>query len=66
MTERIRTQRELLGYTREKLSEKLNVSAKFCSDIELGVKGRIYPDIDEAVGAAVPEYRLHPVRNRIR
>ena len=39
MGERIRKQRELLGYTREQLAEKLDVSAKFCSDIELGVKG---------------------------
>lgn len=36
---RIRNQRELLGYTREQLAEKLDVSTKFCSDIELGVKG---------------------------
>ncbi len=36
---RIRKQRELLGYTREMLAEKLDVSVKFCSDIELGVKG---------------------------
>lgn len=38
MGERIRRQRELLGLTREQLAEKLDVSAKFCSDIELGVK----------------------------
>lgn len=36
---RIRRQRDLIGYTREELAEKLNVSPKFCSDIELGVKG---------------------------
>lgn len=36
---RLRKQRELLGYTREELAEKLDVSPKFCSDIELGVKG---------------------------
>lgn len=36
---RIRKQRELLGYTREELAEKLNVSSKFCSDIEIGAKG---------------------------
>ena len=36
---RIRKQRELLGYTRETLAEKLNVSPKFCADIELGTKG---------------------------
>lgn len=39
MGTRIRKQRELLGYTREQLAEKLDVSTKFCSDIELGVKG---------------------------
>lgn len=39
MGARIRTQRELLGYTREQLAEKLEVSSKFCSDIELGIKG---------------------------
>lgn len=39
MGQRIRRQRELLGYTREQLAEKLEVSAKFCSDIELGIKG---------------------------
>jgi len=37
--QRIRKQRELIGYSREKLAEKLGVSTKFCSDIELGVKG---------------------------
>ena len=36
---RIRAQRELLGYTREVLAERLGVSPKFCSDIENGVKG---------------------------
>ena len=36
---RIRAQREYLGFTREQLAEKLDVTPKFCSDIELGVKG---------------------------
>ena len=36
---RIRSQREFLGYTREQLAELLDVTPKFCSDIELGVKG---------------------------
>ena len=36
---RIREQRERLRYTREQLAEKLDVSSKFISDIELGVKG---------------------------
>ena len=39
MGDRIRKHRELLGYTRENLSERLNVSTKFCADIELGNKG---------------------------
>ena len=34
MGARIRAQRERLGYTREQLAEKLDVSTKFCSDIE--------------------------------
>ena len=40
---RIRKQREYLGYTREQLAEQLDVSTKFCSDIELGVKGMSIP-----------------------
>lgn len=36
---RIRKQREALSYSREQLAEKLNVSTKFCSDIETGLKG---------------------------
>lgn len=36
---RIRKRRERLGYTRECLAEKIDVTPKFCSDIELGVKG---------------------------
>lgn len=36
---RIRKQREFIGYTREEFAERLDVTPKFCSDIELGVKG---------------------------
>jgi len=36
---RIRNQREFLGFTREQLAEMIDVTPKFCSDIELGVKG---------------------------
>lgn len=36
---RIRQQRELLGYTREEFAELINITPKFCSDIELGHKG---------------------------
>ena len=36
---RIRRQREFLGITREQFAEKLDITPKFCSDIELGIKG---------------------------
>ena len=36
---RIRLQREYIGYTREQFAELIDVTPKFCSDIELGVKG---------------------------
>ena len=36
---RIRAKREQMGYTREQLAEKLDISSKFCSDIELGARG---------------------------
>ena len=36
---RIRQHREFLGYTRETFAEKIDVTPKFCSDIELGIKG---------------------------
>jgi transcriptional regulator with XRE-family HTH domain len=36
---RIRFQREQMDLTREELAEKLEVSAKFCADIEYGMKG---------------------------
>lgn len=36
---RIRFQRDHLHFTREELAEKLDVSAKFCADIEYGLKG---------------------------
>lgn len=42
---RIRRQREYLGYTREKLAEKIEVTPKFCSDIELGLKGMSVPTL---------------------
>ncbi|WP_458407300.1 helix-turn-helix domain-containing protein [Anaerotignum sp.] len=42
---RIRKQREYLGYTREQLAEILEVTPKFCSDIELGVKGMSVPTL---------------------
>lgn len=42
---RIRTQREYLGYTREQFAELLEVTPKFCSDIELGVKGMSIPTL---------------------
>ena len=37
--QRIRHQREFLGYTREQFAELIDKTPKFCSDIELGIKG---------------------------
>ena len=37
--DRIRKQREFLGYTREQLAEQISVSINFCRDIEIGAKG---------------------------
>ena len=37
--QRIRSQREFLGLTREQFAELIEKTPKFCSDIELGVKG---------------------------
>lgn len=42
---RIRKQREFLGYTREIFAEKLDITPKFCSDIELGIKGMSVPTL---------------------
>ncbi len=42
---RIRKQRESLGYTRESFAERLDVTPKFCSDIELGLKGMSIPTL---------------------
>ena len=36
---RIRAQREQFGYTRETFAEMLDITPKFCADIELGNKG---------------------------
>ena len=37
--QRIRKQREFLGYTREYMAERLQVSVNFCRDVEIGAKG---------------------------
>lgn len=42
---RIRKQREFLGLTREQFAEKLDITPKFCSDIELGIKGMSVPTL---------------------
>ena len=42
---RIRKQREFLGLTREQFAEKLDITPKFCSDIELGLKGMSLPTL---------------------
>lgn len=38
MGERIKKQRLLLGYSREKLAEMVDITPRFCYDIELGLK----------------------------
>ncbi|BDF69468.1 hypothetical protein CE91St41_04470 [Oscillospiraceae bacterium] len=43
--QRVRRQREFLGFTREQLAEQLDVTPKFCSDIELGLKGMSVPTL---------------------
>jgi len=47
---RIRRQREFLGYTREVLAEMIDVTTKFCSDIELGLKGMSIPTLCRIAG----------------
>ena len=42
---RIREQREYLGLSREAFAEKIGVTPKFCSDIELGLKGMSLPTL---------------------
>ena len=42
---RIRKQREYLGLTREQFAEKLDITPKFCADIELGTKGMSVPTL---------------------
>jgi len=46
---RIRGQREFLGYTREQFAELIERTPKFCSDIELGVKGMSLQTLNEIV-----------------
>lgn len=40
---RIRCQREYMGLTREQFAEQIEVTPKFCSDIETGAKGMSVP-----------------------
>ena len=42
---RIRSQREAFGYTREAFAEMLDITPKFCADIELGKKGMSVPTL---------------------
>lgn len=36
--DRIKNQRLLMGYTREELAEKVDITPRFCYDLELGLK----------------------------
>ena len=38
MGERIKKQRKLNGYSREKLAEMADITPRFCYDLELGLK----------------------------
>lgn len=40
---RIRQQREYMGLTREQFAEQIDVTPKFCADIETGAKGMSVP-----------------------
>lgn len=42
---RIRQQREYMGFTREQFAERIDVTPKFCSDIETGIKGMSVPTL---------------------
>lgn len=42
---RIRQQREYMGFTREQFAEQIDVTPKFCSDIETGAKGMSVPTL---------------------
>lgn len=74
---RIRDQRELLGFTREYLAEAVGVTPKFCSDIELGIKGMSVPTLlnisrvlkvstDYILGRDLPEIDVAPVVDMLR
>ena len=42
---RIRQQREYMGLTREQFAEQIDVTPKFCADIETGAKGMSVPTL---------------------
>ena len=42
---RIRQQREYMGFTREQFAEQIDVTPKFCADIETGTKGMSVPTL---------------------
>lgn len=63
---RIRRQREFLGYTREQFSELLDVTPKFCSDIELGVKGMSVQTLCRISEVSAAVHGLHPLWQRGR
>lgn len=42
---RVRQQREYMGLTREQFAEQIEITPKFCSDIETGAKGMSVPTL---------------------
>ena len=45
----IRQQREYMGLTREQFAEQIDVTPKFCSDIETGAKGMSVPALQKGL-----------------
>lgn len=43
--DRIKKQRQLLGYSREKLAEMVDITPRFCYDLELGLKKMSVPTL---------------------
>ena len=65
--QRIRNQREFLGYTREQFAELIDKTPKFCSDIELGAKGMSLQTLNQICGKLKlsADYILYGVSHNI-
>ena len=61
---RIQQQRELLGYTREELAEKEDITPHLCYDLELGQKGMSVDTLCKLKSAHVSYTHLPMVQNQ--